>query len=221
MFEKVWNNATLQCRGLILDDYGNTVALPWKKFFNYGERAVEIGSHDPVEIVDKMDGSLGIGYPTPDGWAVATRGSFTSDQAIWATNYLRKMPKWTWIPNEGYTPLWEIIYPENRIIVDYGNAKALVLLGAVDNEWGLYYGPKEAAGLLCWEGETATVMVNTTIASYMSSPNCHRDNAEGVVVRSGTRMVKIKQQDYVAAHAVDEHVEPYRLEDAERGCIGA
>jgi hypothetical protein len=36
-------------------------------------------------VTDKLDGSLGILYPTPDGHAIATRGAFVSEQALHAT----------------------------------------------------------------------------------------------------------------------------------------
>ena len=36
-FEYFWNEATLQCRGLILDDNYNIVSRPFPKFFNLGE----------------------------------------------------------------------------------------------------------------------------------------------------------------------------------------
>jgi RNA ligase len=207
MFDKLWNKATLTCRGLISDRFGVIIARPWSKFFNLGEKATLIGSHDTVEITDKADGSLGIGYSTPGGmWCVATRGSFTSDQAVWATHWIQKEQiegnGLFWNPVNGLTPLFEIVYPQNRIVLDYGDFEGLILLGAVDTQMGHVYGPNEAAGLLGWEGERTQVFPEKTMAEFMSGPNANRTNAEGVVVRSGHRMVKVKQDDYVRAHAV-------------------
>lgn len=207
MFDKMWNNVTITCRGLIADKNGFLVARPWEKFFNLGEKATLIGSHDTVEITDKADGSLGIAYPDhtqPTGWAIATRGSFTSDQAIWATEWLQDQNAagLLWNPLAGYTPLFEIVYPENRIVLDYGSWSGLILLGCVDTDNGNYFGPQAAAGMLGWEGERTQVFPERTMAEFMSGPNANRSNAEGVVVRSGHRMVKVKQQDYIAAHAV-------------------
>lgn len=201
MFEKEWNAATMKCRGLITDQLGYVIARPWEKFFNLGEKATLIGSHDQVEITDKADGSLGIGYPTPEGWAIATRGSFVSDQALWATEYIRKNG-YMWAPTKAFTPLFEIVYPENRIVLDYGDFEGLILLGCVDTQLGHVYGPKQAAGILSWGGEVTKVFPEKTMAEFMSGPNAHRSNAEGVVVRSGWRMVKVKQDDYVKAHAI-------------------
>lgn len=205
MFDNVWNQATLQCRGLIADTDGFIVARPWEKFFNYGQKATLIGSHDTVEITDKFDGSLGIGYPTINGYAIATRGSFMSDQAKWATRWIEGGAYWTPAVH-GVTPLFEIVYPENRIVLDYGSFEGLVLLGAVDTDMGHVYGPLEAAGMLDWRWSTTKVFPYRTMAEFVSSPDAARPNAEGVVVRSGHRMVKIKQEDYIAAHSVVTNV---------------
>jgi hypothetical protein len=62
-FDKRWDEVTMSCRGLILDNNGDVIARPWKKFFNYGEGRLKIDDVMPVEVTDKMDGSLGILYP--------------------------------------------------------------------------------------------------------------------------------------------------------------
>lgn len=201
MYDKVWNQATITCRGLIVDDNnGVIIARSWPKFFNLGQvEADVVGMEDTVEITDKADGSLGIAYTTPDGVAIATRGSFTSDQAVWATNWVRGNTLAFW-PMQGLTPLFEIVYPRNRIVLDYGKWEGLILLGAVDTERGNTYGPYEAAGMLQWSGQTTEVFPEHTMAEFMAGPNANRSNSEGVVVRSGHKMVKIKQADYLALH---------------------
>lgn len=40
-----------------------------------------------------------------------------------------------WTPPTGHTVLFEIIYPENRIVVDYGEMEDLVLLTRRDAAW--------------------------------------------------------------------------------------
>ena len=118
-----WNNVTLNCRGLILDDDFNIVARPWKKFFNMGQRDNEIDFHAPVEVTDKLDGSLGILYSTrAGGHAIATRGSFDSKQAqdatkIWMESYFYLDSALALLSE--YTFLFEILLPWNRIVVDY------------------------------------------------------------------------------------------------------
>jgi len=207
-YDKLWNDVTINCRGLILDASNNIVARPWKKFFNYGEGRLAIDDIMPVEVTDKMDGSLGILYPV-DSWreyGIATRGSFASDQALHATKvWNERYSLLTTAPLE-YTFLFEIVYPSNRIVLDYKDMDDLVLLGAVHIERGYYLGPLHAAGVLAWPGPVTTVFPAKNMAEAFAMPP--RANAEGVVVRSGTEMVKIKQVDYVELHRIVTNLTP-------------
>lgn len=199
-----WDNpAVRQCRGLIVDQAGRVVARPWAKFFNHGQK--EAGDLDltaPVEVTDKMDGSLGIIHTDARGKArVATRGSFASDQAIHATKMLRRhYGDLGWPP--GVTALVEIIYPANRIVCDYGDLDDLVLLGGVGIDSGIYYGPDDVAALVGWGGPVAETFPYTTLADALAAPP--RPGAEGLCVRylDEPRIVKIKQDDYVALHRI-------------------
>lgn len=199
-----WDNpAVRQCRGLIVDQGGRVVARPWAKFFNHGQ--AEAGRLDmtaPVEVTDKMDGSLGIIHADARGKArVATRGSFASDQAIHATEVLRRhYGDLGWPP--GVTVLVEIIYPANRIVCDYGDLDDLVLLGGVGIDSGIYYGPDDVAALVGWGGPVAETFPYATLADALAAPP--RPGAEGLCVRylDEPRIVKIKQDDYVALHRI-------------------
>ena len=200
-YERTWTPVTTTCRGLIVHtDTGEVVARPFPKFFNYGEHPE--GSLDPAaaaEVTNKLDGSLGILYPLPYGrWAIATRGSFASEQAIHATNLLRE-----WYPDfrspDGMTCLFEIVYPGNRIVIDYGDTDDLILLGAVDIATGQSVGPDWVSG---WTGPVAETFAAATLADALAIPV--RENAEGIVVRmTGTEVrIKLKQADYVALHRI-------------------
>ena len=35
--DKIWNEVTIKCRGLIIDMFGNIVSRPFEKFYNYEE----------------------------------------------------------------------------------------------------------------------------------------------------------------------------------------
>lgn len=135
----VWNEATMRCRGLIFDsETFEIVARPFPKFFNYGDSlAVAVNLDQPVRVTEKVDGSLGIIYREPKSGllSVATRGSFTSDQALHATDLLRgRYAHFT--PFAGLTYLVEIVYPENRIVTDYGALDELVLLDVLHIDTG-------------------------------------------------------------------------------------
>ena len=203
MFERVWNDVTMNCRGLIYhQETGEVIARPFKKFFNYGEiDAPEFGPDDFVTVYDKVDGSLGIAYDTPEGPAIATKGSFTSDQAIRGTELLRSLYP-AYQTDDYCTDLFEIIYPENRIVLDYGTLEGLMYLGSVVVDTGEYY----------WNGMLIGdygiprnhFMICGQWKNVVKEIDLKRPNAEGVVVfndDTGERL-KMKQHDYLALHRV-------------------
>lgn len=145
-----WNQATINCRGLIVDQHYNVIAKPFPKFFNLDQwQTLRNNVHHlfgvkyksmfsgPFSTTEKLDGSLGILYHDGNDFAIATRGSFESEQAIVATNILRtKYPHFQPLPNHTY--LFEIIYPLNYIVVNYGNTHDLFLLTVLNNTTGLH-----------------------------------------------------------------------------------
>lgn len=140
--------------------------------------------------------SLGILYPTPDGWAVATRGSFTSDQAQWATEWWQQRYA-NFQPYRDRTYLFEIIYPENRIVLDYGMAQDLFLLDVLEIRTGRRMSDPE------WPGPRAELLMDAiTLEDALLLGD--RTNAEGFVWvewATGTR-VKVKQEDYIRKHRI-------------------
>lgn len=134
-YERLWNEITLQARGLILDDKMNYVARPFRKFFNFEEHQPEEIPKLPFDVYEKMDGSLGILYWLNDKPFIATRGSFTSDQANHANIILYDKYQKTFDKlDRNATYLFEIIYPNNRIVVNYGLMDDLILLTVIDNK---------------------------------------------------------------------------------------
>lgn len=135
-----WNHVTDLCRGLIYcPTTFEVVSRGFRKFWNYADERhsetlpINFPSFLP-EITKKMDGSLGIGYEvSEDDYRIATRGSFTSDQAIWATKWLQENEAMDW--PLGFTPVFEIIFPENQIVVKYPFS-GLVLLALINVETG-------------------------------------------------------------------------------------
>ncbi|MEV0996879.1 RNA ligase [Nonomuraea sp. NPDC050202] len=198
--ERVWNEVTKQCRGLIIDTRtGDVVARPLAKFFTFDQIDHGLPIDAPAYVFDKLDGSLGILYPTGDGQhAVATRGSFTSPQARHATKVWRERFADKVMIDPTFTYLFEIIYPSNRIVLDYGDLDDLVFLGAVNNETGLLMLP----GLIDWPGRVAEQFTYLTLGEALAAPP--RPNAEGFVIHLPVQklIIKLKQADYLALHAV-------------------
>lgn len=152
-----WNPETMVCRGLIADGNDKIISRPFVKFF--GEGQIEFPPElwkAPFSVSAKMDGSLGILYPIDGKWAIATRGSFVSEQAVRATEILHeKYPDY--VPPIGKTALVEIVYPENRIVCDYGDMADLFFLALIDTESGARFGadPFNDAYLAGWTGPAA------------------------------------------------------------------
>jgi RNA ligase len=202
MFERAWTHETRTCRGLIWNtETGQVVARPFAKFFNWGEPSCPMIQPDEwVKVWDKLDGSLGIIYDTPVGPAVATKNSFQSPQAEHATQVLRERYSDFRAPRD-FTALVEIIYPDNRVVLDYDEVDDLFYLGAVFIENGVsarnvpFYMPFPESKLLGTGPflEMADHFTTTT-----------RPNAEGVVIHAVNRdiRVKVKQADYLELHKV-------------------
>jgi RNA ligase len=97
--------------------------------------------------------------------------------------------------------LVEIIYPQNRVVLDYAGLDDLVLIGAVTPA-GVTIPPAAAAAVSGWPGLVTKTMDAFTFAEALALPP--RENAEGIVVQDVVHghMVKIKQADYVALHKI-------------------
>jgi len=195
-FDGKWGKYTLQCRGLIVDSDWNIIARPFKKFFNYGELdgyGVRL-PNEPFQVTEKMDGSLGISYFVNDIPYLSTRGSFHSPQADKANKLLRgKYNKSLNKLRKDRTYLFEIVYPDNRIVVDYGGIEQLTLLAIVDNATGKLL-PLEKLGF-------PLVRRHDGIADYKQLLELDNENAEGFVITfdSGL-MMKIKFENYKRLH---------------------
>ena len=240
-YDRLWDDVTLNCRGLVLDDEGNVIAKPFPKFFNMEELSDSEIPKEAFEVFEKMDGSLGIFFyykkeltleerynkwfnnnyetgmerffdpnhlpdfdnpyyeptPTTKGeWYMATRGSFTSEQAIKGMEIAKKY-NYDSICVPGFTYLFEIIYPENRIVVDYGKDERLVLLSIVNPEGNEI--PYEDIEMDGWD------IVNRYdgVSDYTKLKGMISNDAEGYIIRfkNGMRM-KIKGDEYVRLHRI-------------------
>ena len=196
-FSKNWDDITKMCRGLILDG-DKIIARPFPKFFNYGEEDIELPAEKPI-ITEKYDGSLGILYWLDSEPYIATRGSFISDQAEWATRWFRENVEYEEL-DKSKTYLFEIIYPENRIVVQY-DFSGLVLLAVRDTETGkdeVFQAPKLKSV------DFMRIASQQPYNSLDQLKELQENNAEGFVIlypESGLRL-KIKFDEYVRLHRI-------------------
>ena len=195
-YESLWDGVTLATRGLVTDGSGRVFARPFSKFFN-----LEEGRHTSTqdfEVFEKMDGSLGIAFVYEERVVYATRGSFASDQSVWMASWGTKY-NFSNILVEGYTYLFEIIYPENRIVVDYGGESRLVLLGVIKTDTGEETSWSDLSFVDGWD----LVKRYDGISDYTTLKGMVENNHEGFVVRfSNGQRVKIKGEEYLRLHRI-------------------
>lgn len=134
--EEYWNDVTLWCRGLILNSKNEIQYHPLKKFFEYQQLYSEfVPEADNYKIYEKKDGFLGIMYWVNGFPFITTRDSFTSLPAIKANTLLySKYYNFLTHLNPKYTYLFEIVYPNDLLIIDYGQTADLFLISLYDNE---------------------------------------------------------------------------------------
>lgn len=206
-YEQVWNDITTQARGLITTPDGKIIARPFRKFFNLEQHQGDLPL-EPFTVTTKMDGSLGILFWLDGVPQIATRGSFTSEQAVKATAILHeKYDSTIGVLNPHYTYLFEVIYPSNRIVVDYGNMEDLVLLAVIHTETGQEIDIHESNMLKTFRGTFPFVKRYDGINDIAQLRILEEENAEGFVIRfaSGLRL-KLKFAEYLRLHRLMTHV---------------
>ena len=200
-YDNKWDEITKQCRGLILDQEGNVIAKGFDKFFNIEEHKPDEIPNEPFEVFEKLDGSLGILFWYEGKWILTSKGSFTSEQAIKGKEILDSKYNVHPIP-KGYTTLVEIIYPQNRIVCNYGDDVSLVVLSMISNASGkeLEYNSLKLIGE---ETNMPLVKVYDGISDYKTLKSMIDKEREGYVVkfRNGFR-IKIKGEEYVRLHKI-------------------
>lgn len=206
-----WNDFEQLSRGLIINKItGEIVAYPFRKFFNWGqivgdEKSVPSYSSRLVHVFEKLDGSLGILYRQNGEHKIATRGSFESEQAMWATRFLQENYDLSDL-DESITLLFEIIYPENRIVVNYGQREDLVLLAAFDRfsqeELPFYPTVYKIAERFGFSLPTVYNFNNPTEVLESAGKLVGVDSEGYVLLYSDGSRYKIKGDDYVFLHKV-------------------
>ena len=198
-----WNNLTKICRGLILSDDGKIIANPFPKFFNLGEHEPNEIPKEAFQVYEKLDGSLGVMYFWEEKPYIASRGSFDSDQAIKANDLLTSLYAAS-IPllDQTKTYLFEIIYPDNRIVVDYGQREELTLLAVRDTATGINHPMKRI-------GFPIAKRYHYDTRDFKVLEKLQNDVDEGLVLvfDSGFR-AKVKFPEYVRLHKVLTGISP-------------
>ncbi len=210
---RAWCNITKEARGILFNrKTGKIIALPFRKFFNLHECSETEPKNLPKEpycIWEKVDGSLGIVFwnPIRECWDISTKGSLHSDQANFARETL--LPRHARALEDhishSTTVLTEIIYPENRIVVDYGEMKELRLLAMRNIHTGDYENSDRIRNILTdrlgMASSNSTGILSRTHHPEQFADLFMKENMEGWVLEfeSGFR-VKVKNSWYLTIH---------------------
>lgn len=218
-FDRMWTPETRACRGLIADvATGEIVAWPFAKFANadeagFPESAIEalLSRPGPVEITDKLDGSMVAVWCYDGVWHCSTRGSFNSTQALAARQWLETIGVQNW-PTE-YTFIGEWCAPDNRVVLKYERSE-LRLIGVREHSGH----DCSYAELVAWSQVLGIPVVPAVVDGDLISVLSRREatiGVEGWVARwpDGFR-VKIKTADYLQLHRLISGFSPTRVRDA-------
>jgi RNA ligase len=202
MFDRAWDEYTMQARGLVLDDQGKIVARPWRKFFNVNERPetkLEALPSETPELSDKMDGSMIIVFHDEEtGWRAITRGCWENVQTKYANAWLAQNSK---VLHRDNTYMFELIAPWNRLVIPYAKDE-LILLGIVKTGPGEDASYAQVANYAQNHGLKA-VKFETRPLSEISLEDPKVRDREGFVARySNGLRVKLKYRQYMLLHKI-------------------
>lgn len=210
-FERAWDKITLNSRGHVYNvRTGERVACLFSKFFNLNERdcRYEVLPWDkPYEVYEKMDGWIGGLFRHKGKFWVSTRGSFHSDGSKWASSFIQHKDL-SFLPDE-VTLVFEIITPEQKIILDYKGERTLYVLAAFNRHTGEEYQREQVE---IWAKEAGLPIVeihrSMTIQDCLKMKDELKDR-EGFVIRfhDGKR-VKVKTEWYCAIAKIMANLTP-------------
>ncbi len=217
-YQDGWSPTLSLCRGITFDRAGDVVARSFPKFFNFGEYGGDWGEGEP-EVTVKEDGHLLIVFRVGDAIVAKTRGEFHSPTAVLGQEVVSAglAQHWLGMNLKDVTVLCEFIHPQTRVEwgVDYGDRRALILIGLYDHVTGLDLPIgelRQAGDALALETVKEQRMGREALMAVINGGG---NNQEGFVARfpNGHR-VKFKYGSYT--EAMKDHREEQRASKPER-----
>ena len=159
-----------------------------------------------------MDGWLGVLYRHEGRFKVATRGSFHSTGAVWATAFIQKFDL-SRLPNEA-TLCFEIIHPRHQIILNYRGQETLIVLAAFDRFTGQEYPRSVVAEWARQIGLPIVSLLGHLSLTDLMRTQKEKQEVEGFVIRfAGGRRVKVKTDWYLALAKIMTNLTPIAIWD--------
>jgi len=204
-YDAKWDSLTLICRGLITNKNGEIISRGFNKFFNWEENKLNPTAEElkNVKLTEKVDGSyIGI-FWFANQWVINTKGSFITEQGEMAASVFNSFTNVDNFFSKDLTHCFEIIYPQNRIVVNYDGKTELVYLATIDLN-----GSKSYLKSLP-EGMRATKLYDFDF-DYGKLKSLNVENEEGFVgTLPNGDMFKIKFENYITLHGIVTHTSSY------------
>lgn len=216
IYAKEWNEVTRNLRGHTFDTAtGEIVALAFPKFFNLfeyeGEQRVAFSRKKIYKCYEKVDGVLLIIHFYDGKWYMHTKGKFDTPPAHKGKEILKQ--KYTLeAVNKHYTLLTEILSPDYKIIIDYGDEDKLMLLSAYNLETGKELKHEELVHLSEITGIPLVKSFDYTLAEMERLRMELSKDFEGFVVRfTDDERLKIKSDEYMRVAELVSNLTPLNL----------
>ena len=214
----VWDRISIHCRGLIVDGKGNVIEHPFKKFWTYKQylnKYTVLLNDDQIRripegkfrILEKVDGTMCTLYWINDKPFLATQRSFTNSKAMEATKILyEKHSGDIHKLDKKYTYIFEAVYPESNVLIDYGDTRDLYLIGMIDKQTCM---PMELPDIGFLKARDYTSQYGS-ITNFDELAALNIPNQEGFVIYFGNgEMFKIKFPWYQEAHSLLDSIIDY------------
>lgn len=210
--QPVWDAVTKYCRGIILDGEGNVVEMPFMKFWTFrqylspdllllNEGQIIRTPSKKFRITEKVDGTMVTLYWVGDTPYLATQRSFSNVKAVEATKILHSRYSHLFSRfDRSKTYVFEAIYPETKVLIDYGDMRDLILIGVIDKATGQPLKVPEDLGVITCKDYTEQY---GHIEDLNELAALNLPNKEGFVLyyEDGS-MVKLKFPWYSHAHSI-------------------
>lgn len=215
-------------RGLVIDETGNLITVPYPKFFNYQQYTKELkpeylsdqfveyfcdyAEDENYEVLEKLDGSMisisNYNHELLFSTVNKPNSKFSIKAKNWVENNLNKKQIETLLRETLVaTLLFEYVGPNNKIVIDY-DKEELVLTGAISLLYGdsiVAYPHEELIEI----GKDIGVRVAQKYgddkdysAKRLLELGKTENTIEGFVLRFGLhgKQIKIKTEDYLEKH---------------------
>ena len=207
--KREWNSLSSLCRGLITNGNGEIIEHPFPKFFTFktylspniallSDSQIASIPNCKYRITEKIDGTMVILYWIGDIPYCATQRSFTNIKAKIATEILHE--KYSHLFNKldkRFTYIFEAVYPDISVLIDYGDTKDLFLIGIIDKRTGTPLEVPDIGFKTCRDFTSQYADIKKL--NKLSALNIK--NQEGFVIYyENGLMIKIKFPWYIEAH---------------------